>query len=249
MKNSKNKHKNKRNTNYVSLVCFFICIFMIVIIILYGIKKNDNYELLKENSTLDYVYISEYDFNEVRKSEVAIPYLNINSSAANDINAKIKSDYEITKSKLGYNYEYKYYVSDDIVSIVVQTVCTEEGNSLNETYEYFVYNYDLKENKEISDDELLEKYDITLDQVDMFLKNKFLNYYFLLVDKKKIDQDRVAFVDFLAVKNIKEMTDRINFAVEDNSLIAYRPFDITPINNDDKYFDTDNFRFVVVDKS
>ena len=24
VKNSKNKHKNKRNTNYVSLVCFFI---------------------------------------------------------------------------------------------------------------------------------------------------------------------------------------------------------------------------------
>lgn len=194
---------------------------------------------------VDYTYLKKDYDKEYIVLDSTVPQFNLSSSGVSDLNKEIKKDFLFYRKQIGVTYDIKSYLSSSILSLVISFTYTEEGNTLYETTKYCTYNYDLENEVVLSNQELLDLYGLTTKQVKMFLEQKFKNFYYHQLSKQQIDSS-VTYSYFLQSKGIDNYMDNISFSVEKGSLICYRPFYITPINDDYKNFTIKDFRFVVV---
>lgn len=213
------------------LVLFFICFSIFAS---FFRDREVDYTHLKKDYDKEYVVLDS-----------TVPQFNLSSSGVSDLNKEIKKDFLFYRKQIGVTYDIKSYLSSSILSLVVSFTYTEEGNTLYETTKYCTYNYDLENEVVLSNQELLDLYGLTTKQVKMFLEQKFKNTYYYQLSKQQIDSS-VTYSYFLQSKGIDNYMDNISFSVEKGSLICYRPFYITPINDDYKNFTIKDFRFVVV---
>lgn len=213
------------------LVLFFVC-FSIFASFFHD--REVDYTHLKKDYDKEYIVLDS-----------TVPQFNLSSSGVSDLNKEIKKDFLFYRKQIGVTYDIKSYLSSSILSLVVSFTYTEEGNTLYETTKYCTYNYDLENEVVLSDKELLDLYGLTTKQVKMFLEQKFKNTYYYQLSEQQIDSS-VTYSYFLQSKGIDNYMDNISFSVEKGSLICYRPFYITPINDDYKNFTIKDFRFVVV---
>lgn len=250
MKYRKIKHFINRNKYLLLAGLFALVSIFLLIVWLIDNSNNKDYSMMKEVAEQEYVYIKDKIYDSKLKRYVDVPYLNINSEDAVKINENIIDTYNKIIINNGYTCNYSFYISsDNILSLVISTKYSEVDNTLYETYKYFTYNYDLKKNRYLSDEEVLKKFNVSDEKVEAFLENKFFNSYYLLVDKNIIDSTECSFKTFLEIKEINNMLDDVSYSIEGDSLIVYRPFAITSVFDDDKYFNENNFRYVVIDKS
>lgn len=250
MKNKKIMRFVKKNMTL--LLAIFFAGISIILLIMWFVDNSNNGDYSKIKSVLDqdYVYIKEKLYDSNLKTYVDVPYLNINSEDAIKINENILDNYKKIITNVGYSCNYNFYISsNNILSLVISAKYSEPDNTLYETYKYFTYNYDLKKNKYLDDEEILKIFDVNKEKVEAFLENKFFNSYYLLVDKDIIDSSECSFKTFLENKEINNMLDDVSYSIENDSLIVYRPFAITPAFDDDKYFDENNFRYIIIDNS
>lgn len=213
------------------LVLFFICFSIFAS---FFRDRDVDYTHLKKDYDKEYIVLDS-----------TVPQFNLSSSGVSDLNKEIKKDFLFYRKQIGVTYDIKSYLSSSILSLVISFTYTEEGNTLYETTKYCTYNYDLENEVVLSDKELLDLYGLTTKQVKMFLEQKFKNTYYYQLSKQQIDSS-VTYSYFLQSKGIDNYMDNISFSVEKGSLICYRPFYITPINDDYKNFTIKDFRFVVV---
>ncbi len=204
-----------------------------------------SFSLFSQEKEVDYTHLKKDSDREYIVLDATIPQFNLSSSGVSELNKKIEKDFLFYRGQIGVTYDIKSYLSSSILSLVVSFTYTEEGNTLYETTKYCTYNYDLENEVVLSDKELLDLYGLTTKQVKMFLEQKFKNFYYHQLSKQQIDSS-VTYSYFLQSKGIDNYMDNISFAVEKGSLICYRPFYITPINDDYKNFTIKDFRFVVV---
>lgn len=96
--------------------------------------------------------------------DLKIPYFNIDSSITRTYNEQIRDTFakkadsivsiKGSDSLIIYNVKYKTYIYNDIISLVIMSELKEGENSQRIIIE--TYNYNLKENREVSIQELLE---------------------------------------------------------------------------------------------
>lgn len=235
--------KRARHSRFDLFLFFFFLLVMIVLFLysfVFSSDKEKDYSALKLDATKEFIITSSIN------DTITIPQLNVRGDNAKSLNQQILIDYQKYQNKTGVSYFVESYESSPFLSIVLEVVYTEEGNTLYETTKYYTYNYDLKSGKWLSDSELLKQFDVSMKEVDKFLENKFLNYYYELVEKEKLDSSTCNYQCFLSSKEIEDYTEVVSFSVEQGSLVVYRPFVITPINYDYKNFSSLDFRFVVV---
>lgn len=221
----------------IVLGIFLFFVFLIIVFFsfsLFSQEKEVDYTHLKKDFDRDYIVL-----------DVTIPQFNLSSSGVSELNKKIEKDFLFYRGQIGVTYDIKSYLSSSILSLVISFTYTEEGNTLYETTKYCTYNYDLENEVILSDKELLDLYGLTTKQVKKFLEQKFKNFYYHQLSKKQIDSSS-SYSYFLQSKGIDNYMDNTSFAVEKGSLVCYRPFYITPVNDDYKNFTTKDFRFVVV---
>ena len=216
---------------FLFLVLFFICFSIFAS---FFRDREVDYTHLKKDYDKEYIVLDS-----------TVPQFNLSSSGVSGLNKEIKKDFLFYRKQIGVTYDIKSYLSSSILSLVISFTYTEEGNTLYETTKYCTYNYDLENEVVLSDKELLDLYGLTTKQVKMFLEQKFKNTYYYQLSKQQIDSS-VTYSYFLQSKGIHNYMDNISFSVEKGSLICYRPFYITPINDDYKNFTIKDFRFVVV---
>lgn len=216
---------------FLFLVLFVVCFFL--------------FSTFSRDSEIDYSYLKKNRDEEYIVLDSTIPQFNLSSFGVDDLNEKIKKDFLFYSNQIGATYDIKSYLSFSVLSLVVSFTYTEEGNTLYETTKYCTYNYDLEKKDVLSNKELLGLYKLTSKQVNMFLEQKFKNFYYNQLSKHQIDSS-ISYSYFLQSKGIDDYMDGVSFSIEKGSLICYRPFHITPINDDYKNFTTKNFRFVVV---
>lgn len=239
-----------KSNKYILLMIFFVIVSILLIFIwLFNNSDSNDYVDLKSDTQYDYVYVKDKLYDDLNRVYVDVPYLNINSEDAQKVNENIVETYKTIMTNIGYSCKYDTYISSNILSIVISAKYSEPDNTLFETYKYFTYNYDLKNNKYLSDDELLKKFDVKEEDVNRFLDNKFFNFYYLLAEKDIIDHSEYSYVEFLENKEITNLLDEVSYSVEKDSLVVYRPFAITAAYDDDKYFSEKDFKFIVVDNS
>ena len=116
--------------------------------------------------------------NENYNVELKIPCFNIKSDSAVKINQKIKEIfYGKSKSVISststdntiYNVKYKAYMNDNILSLVILSELKEGDN--NQRIIIKTYNYDLKENKEATINDIILSHNIDTKQANSLIKN------------------------------------------------------------------------------
>jgi hypothetical protein len=123
------------------------------------VSKEDS---IKIDSSKDYVYDASYDFDFLKdsyyangrlinKSDIVVPYININSDAAKAANEEIAKLYndlgetynDATEREIFYRVsKYDAYVVDNIVSVIITV--TAGGTDVPIDY-YYTYNFSLKD--------------------------------------------------------------------------------------------------------
>lgn len=164
-------------------------------------KKDDVSKSIKEDDSKEFVYESEYRYDNkytetgTRKlSDLKIPHININSADAKKVNEELEKLYaqyaeyfehsaacelglEKGQSELcSIQYlSYQSFVSNDIASVKVWSGVSHTSVPL---YSYYVYSFDLKTGKKLSYDELLTKLGYTdKDALDSKVKVAIDNYF------------------------------------------------------------------------
>ena len=96
--------------------------------------------------------------------DIRIPYFNINSSVARELNNEIRDTFDAKSQSIRnsndensviYNVKYKAYAYNNILSLIVLSELKEGNNSQRIIIQ--TYNYNLKENKLVTIDEILEQ--------------------------------------------------------------------------------------------
>lgn len=111
--------------------------------------------------------------------DLKIPYFNINSDIARQMNQEIKTTF-LDKSQsiissannmnIIYHVKYKAYLKNHILSLVILSELKEGDNS--ERIILQTYNYDLKNNQEITIENLLEEKNIDIQQANKKIKEE-----------------------------------------------------------------------------
>lgn len=180
---------------------------------------------------------SEYHYYKdiMKSSDIVVPYLNIKTKEAENINDEIKKLYEyfmemyedFSSEELDLNVDetesydyiktkYSYTIKNDIISILIEVERTGRGSS--EAEEYYAFNYDLKEEKKLSLKELCNKleinYDNTLKKVNEQIETTFNKTFFSEVEA---DEEEKA----MQIEYIAENKNYFNNQIKDNKVTSY----------------------------
>lgn len=147
--------------------------------------SNNNYTIKEKiDSQKEIIYVGyESDDKKVNNYEldVNIPYINIKSEQADKFNKAIKDTFEKkAKSVLNnnnnnvlYTVKYTAYVTNNILSLVIKSTLKEDNNPQRNIIQ--TYNYNLKNEKECTIQDLLEMKGITKQQANEKIKEEIEN--------------------------------------------------------------------------
>jgi hypothetical protein len=239
---------NQKIYVFLAFIALILILFLTLIAPLFTKKSSYDYNSEKLDTSKDYVYTSTENINAFdKKTKEEIPYLNVSGPSAEKINKQILKDYNTIKTGNYYTYDYRAYISNNYLSIVVTTTSVTSGDSGYELTKYYIYNYDLATKSILSNTKLLHDFGISEAQIKLYLKNKFINYYYAMINAGYITKKNCTYKQFLLNKGINNYLDDTSYSVEKGSLILYRPFAVTPTANDYLFFTSSSyFRYVAV---
>ena len=124
--------------------------------------------------------ISSYDI------EVSVPYININNEKAEEWNKEIESFEKKAKSILEtenentiYTVEYVANVQEDILSLMIRSNLKEGSSAQRIIIE--TYNYDLRNNKEITLEKILQIENVEKTEIQQKIKDE------IEIEQKKVE--------------------------------------------------------------
>lgn len=239
MKNLSNKTK--------TIIVVSIGIISIVLIVVYFFMNNHGVDYSKykidKTKTIVYTIDSKVDKDIYKKEK---PYLNINSSLAKDINTEIDelvSDlYDKEYSSISYNYE----INGNVLSLLVKMI-DYKGEYGPEPY-FVSYNYNLKDNYLLSNDELLGLFNYDYNDVEYSIEKGFNKYYSDLLKKGYYNDDECDYECFLDFHGVEEYLDDVVLYIDRGKLYAIKPFSFYTIIGDEDYFKEKHFNFLIEKK-
>ena len=127
--------------------------------------QENSVNINKKDDMKELIYTGYSNVEEVEnkyKLNVSIPYLNINSIVADNINAEIISLFYNkannilvnTNQYTIYTVKYKAYINDNILSMIISATLKEGDNAQREIIK--TYNYNLSSNEKLSINEVLQ---------------------------------------------------------------------------------------------
>ncbi len=153
--------EDEAKQEYIDLKANFLNIFDNKIEIVQN--YNGDVKKIREQEELVLVADEVKETTDNYSLDLKIPYFNIDSSITRTYNEQIRDTFakkadsvvslKGSDSLIIYNVKYKTYIYNDIISLVIMSELKEGENSQRIIIE--TYNYNLKENREISIQELL----------------------------------------------------------------------------------------------
>lgn len=140
---------------------------------LYNISKIDEEkELVYTGYEKQETVTNSYEIN------VNIPYFNIDNSVIQSYNEEIKGQFqEFTEIALNsesqniiYTVEYQAYIENDILSVIIRSNL-KRGASAQRVI-VLTYNYDLIEQKELSLDDMIEKFELNKNEIQSKIRKE-----------------------------------------------------------------------------
>lgn len=143
---------------------------------------NSNKSVLKKDESKDVVY-TLYTSKSTNNFETKIPMININSVYADRVNKEISEfmykEYDddnnggIKCKEYCSQIIYKYYLNDNILSLVIKLDAAESGNA----HEYYAYNIDIYTGEEVTNKDLVKLKNINESDFATKLSSTFKEAY------------------------------------------------------------------------
>lgn len=224
-------------------IAFIIIVALCVISLIFKMYLSGRENRYKVDKDREYIY--RYDYYSASKTN--IPYINIDTDFVNNLNTQIQ--------KIGLSYKnsqtsnnsmsYRFNQYQNILSLVLIFKSLNSNNELQ--FEFKTYVFDLNDGgRVLTDKEMLNLFNLNMDEVNDILNTKMKKKYNDEVKKKIIPSNICAYSDcYLRLRGINNFLDGANYYIENGKLIVYRSFNTYSVYEEEKYFTRDDFKFVV----
>lgn len=235
------RHKGSYNINkkqkMMYVACIVLAIVSIVLVILYGVSNKGEYSKIKVDKDKAIVYTQYTKTKDKKTTEV--PYINISSTAVEVVNKQIKqfSSYYLNADDKNI-ISYKYDINGDILSVLIQV---NYYNKISPFITFKTYNVNLETLNVLTDEEMLQLYNIEESTVENKLKEKF-EYFFKDEREKKIFDEECDYQCFLEMRGIENYTDNIHYYINKGKLYVYKEFNIHSIYDEEDYYKFSDFK-------
>ena len=243
-KQNKQHKKAKRiskDTKKILAIC--VSIFLIIFLIAYAYvsKQNDNYNDIKADKKHFIIY-SKYTKTNTNYP-IYVPYVNIKGDVFKKVNEDIDlflGDFIRTKR---CTVLYEYDISGVILSLVVKVV---DSSTEYAPRAYFrSYNINLSTLEVISNEALLDFFQVDSMSIEALITNQFKYYYQDLVEKQYYQYDECTYECFLKHRGVENYMDEVAYYVRSGDLIAYQPFTFNSMFGEEDYFKDENYEFLL----
>lgn len=237
------KVKNKEEKINKKLLVLLI-IIMIIWIILQSIqgRKEASNQKNKIDPKKEYV-ITKYHSDS---NQAVVPYINVKGvdvEIANDEITNLTQDYITSKDK-NKTVTYRYNQYKNILSLVITFRDIDENDQLYYTYKTYVFDLD-KEAKSLTEGEILEKFNISIPEINQKMESIMKEKYQEEAKKKIINQAECDYNCYIGLRKISNYTDEANYYIENGHLVVYRAFSVYSIYQEENYFTRDDFKFII----
>lgn len=228
----------EENKKTVLMVIGFL-LFIIVLEIIVKILGNDNKlvinsyvkKLTKEDITLTNITCN---MDEVLTNS-NIPYFKLNNQTYNELNNEILENFLLRACYQEGYIDYDISLNKNILSLAIN-ISYETIDDLA-YLEYKTYNIDTNTNQIYSNAEVLKKYNLTIEDINNKVLNRFTNYYNYEKENNWLEND-ITFNQFLLLINYQNISlDNMNLYIDKkNNLYLYKDYTLTEgMSSDENY--------------
>ena len=240
-----NNKKQKEPISNKKIIIIGIVCFVIVLIglISYNYYQN-NYVYLKEDKFKDIVY-PIYIRKNIDKTKTEVPKINIKSKNIKKVNSKIYEEMGKFLGEKNNTCTYSYEINGDILSLTIEMI--DYRDLYVPEFKFRTYNIDLETLKEVSDNELLDLYDVDKKDIEKIIKNKFKYFYKDELKKGYLNENECNYECFLEWRNVNSYMDNLEYYISDGKLYAYKEFSVLSVYGEDEYYKEEDFSFYISD--
>lgn len=190
--------------------------------------KIENVEKKDESKDIIFtVYENEDNISENYTLNVHIPNFNIKDENIEELNNKISTEYkqkvnQILNNKgnqIIYSVEYSAYIENEIIFLIIRSNLKESNNAQKQMV--YTYNYDLKNKKEITLENIIEKLKYNKNDVQKAIQN-------YIEEQEKNSKSLKNLGYGIYVRNSKDEMYKIentkNFFVKNNKIYIIYPY-------------------------
>ena len=137
------------------------------------LEEKDEYKISKINRSKNTVYTNytKEEKNDKIEVNVNIPYINIQNNEVESFNKEIANTFagkaeevlKTTEEKIVYIVKYKAYIENNILSVMIYSDLKQNTSAQRVIVQTF--NFDLKENKKMSLEDILNSYELDINEV------------------------------------------------------------------------------------
>lgn len=234
---------NKLDNNKKIPIVITISVILLTLIIVYAfyINSEDRYKSIKEDTSKEIVYTIKETSDDV--FYIKVPYINIKGSTIKSINEDIDSyvsEFIDKKMKIS---TYEYNINGKVLSLAVKTV-DYYNEDMPEVY-FKTYNINLDTLELVSDEELLNSYDVNSNDVSAAIEKQFEYWYKDLKKEKYLTEDVCDYECFLEYRGVEDYMENISYYIDKGKLIVFKPFSFYSVYKEEDYFKEDDFKIII----
>lgn len=230
----KDTEKNLDRSKAVKLL--ILCIFAIIVIICSQIYKSymKNFNYMKVDKSEHIVYTN---YNQNSKE---VPYINIDSSDIKSLNENIVAFCNNYVNSEDIKLKYDYSINGNYLSLVIKVINDKE---MPAKMIFKTYNVNLKTREALSEQDLINYFNINEDIVNARIHNRFLEMYKDEIAQGYIVENECDYTCYLGYRGVDDYLTDINYYIKDGKLVVYKPFIYSSIFGEEEYFTEDSFIF------
>lgn len=212
------------------MLLFGLIIFILTLIFIRSVTNKNAKDKIVTNKEY-IVTIKELSTKNNLKSE--IPFINIKINNIDNINNEISKFIYNETIVFNRSVSYEYYVQkNEILSLLITS---KEYLTTNELalVKYKSYNIDLKSKKLLTNEELLQKYDLLQEDFDDLYTREMKQFY----KDALVEEFTDGYCDFEAYVKYHELDDgQESYFVNNNEIYYYKDFLFSSILGDEEFF-------------
>lgn len=205
--------ENKKTITIISIFIIFLIILNIVVkslgnnnkvLISYYISRLEIGDITLDDQSCDLDYTLKYN---------NIPYFNLSNKTFDEINQEILEEILLRSCYQEGNIDYESSLNDNILSLAIN-ISHETIDDLA-YLEYKTYNIDINKNERLTNQEILNLYNLTKNDVSNKVISYLKEYYDYEKENNLLDSD-ITFNKYLNILDYKSITlNNMNLYIDD----------------------------------
>ena len=217
--------KDKKKTIIILIIIAVIVIATQIILNIFTPKNKVLISTYVKTLTTDDININIPCDKQILK-ENQIPYFKVSNTLYDSINKDILENSPLRVCYQNGYMSYDISLNDNILSLIVYISYETENELAN--IEYKTYNINTDTNQIVTNRELLNKYNLTINQVNTKVLTE-LNKYYNYEKENELVEENITFSDYLNILEYKTVTlDNLSLFIDKkNDLYIYKDFSLS----------------------